>query len=218
MATLTLDEVDPALVRRLHDRAAAEGVSAEELHRRILARALGEPRAAIMAQAFRRLGELGFETTASAPGRSGPTPARSSERVRRRHEHCLGAHQGRQGRAGTDWIDRTEPRSLYLAATTIYEITLRPRAAAAGPQARPARSRLGARGDGRPFEDRILPLDEAAQRDGDGSWRGGENLWASRRRSSTPRSPRSPWSNGMTVVTRDRRGFGRLGCDLLVLD
>ena len=61
MATLTLDEVDPALVRRLHDRAAAEGVSAQELHRRILARALGEPRAANMAQAFRRLGELGFE-------------------------------------------------------------------------------------------------------------------------------------------------------------
>ena len=70
MATLTVDEVDPALVRRLHDRAAAEGVSAAELHRRILARALGEPKAANMAQAFRRLGELGFEL--KRPPQAGP--------------------------------------------------------------------------------------------------------------------------------------------------
>jgi plasmid stability protein len=62
MATLTVDEVDPALVRRLHDRAAAEGVSAEELHRRILARALGEPRTTQdLVDAFRELGRLGLE-------------------------------------------------------------------------------------------------------------------------------------------------------------
>ena len=62
MATLTLDEVDPALVRRLHDRAAAEGVSAEDLHRRILARALGEPRTGRdIVEAFRELGRLGLE-------------------------------------------------------------------------------------------------------------------------------------------------------------
>jgi plasmid stability protein len=62
MATLTVDEVDPALVRRLHDRAAAEGVSAEELHRRILARALGEPKTGRdIVEAFRELGRLGLE-------------------------------------------------------------------------------------------------------------------------------------------------------------
>src|SRR3954464_12037561 len=60
MATLTLDEVDPALVRRLHDRAAAEGVSAEDLHRRILARAL-EPATADLVRAFQEMGDLGFE-------------------------------------------------------------------------------------------------------------------------------------------------------------
>src|SRR4051812_44057121 len=62
MATLTLDEVDPALVRRLHDRAAAEGVSADELHRRILEWALGEPKTARdIVEAFQELGRLGLE-------------------------------------------------------------------------------------------------------------------------------------------------------------
>jgi plasmid stability protein len=82
MTTLVVGELDPALVRRLHRRAASEGVSAQELHRRILAEALPEPEGGEEARpeptgedivrAFRRLGELGLvierdETT--DPGR-----------------------------------------------------------------------------------------------------------------------------------------------------
>jgi plasmid stability protein len=73
MATLVVEELDPALVRRLHRRAAREGVPAQELHRRILAEALpepaegeearpdAEPTGEAIVRAIRRMGELGFE-------------------------------------------------------------------------------------------------------------------------------------------------------------
>jgi antitoxin FitA len=63
MAVLTVRNVEDELVRRLKRRAVEEGVSAEELHRRILRRALNGPRrtGADLAAALRKLGELGLE-------------------------------------------------------------------------------------------------------------------------------------------------------------
>jgi plasmid stability protein len=63
MAALTVRGLDDGLVRALKQRAAAEGVSAEELHRRILRRALARPQRSgeSLVQALRRLGELGLE-------------------------------------------------------------------------------------------------------------------------------------------------------------
>ena len=63
MATLTVRNIEDELVRSLKRRAVEEGVSAEELHRRILRRALTGPRrtGADLAAALRRLGELGLE-------------------------------------------------------------------------------------------------------------------------------------------------------------
>jgi plasmid stability protein len=63
MAALTVRNVDEELVRKLKQRAASEGVSAEELHRRILRRALARPQrtGSDLVQALRRLGELGLE-------------------------------------------------------------------------------------------------------------------------------------------------------------
>lgn len=63
MATLTVRHLDDELVQALERRAIEEGVSAEELHRRILRHALTGPRrsgAELMA-ALRRLGELGLK-------------------------------------------------------------------------------------------------------------------------------------------------------------
>ena len=61
MAALTVRKLDPALVRRLRVRAAEEGLSAEEMHRRILAQALQPgPTGSEIVRAFRRLGELGL--------------------------------------------------------------------------------------------------------------------------------------------------------------
>ena len=63
MAALTVRNIDDDLVRALKRRAVEEGVSAEELHRRILRRALKGPRrsGAELVAALRRLGELGLE-------------------------------------------------------------------------------------------------------------------------------------------------------------
>jgi plasmid stability protein len=63
MAVLTVRNVDEDVARNLKLRAAEEGVSAEELHRRILRRALTGPRrtGAELVAALRRLGELGLE-------------------------------------------------------------------------------------------------------------------------------------------------------------
>ena len=63
MAKLTVRKRDAALVRALKRRAALAGVSAEELHRRILRRALIGPRrtGADLTAALRRLGALGLE-------------------------------------------------------------------------------------------------------------------------------------------------------------
>ena len=63
MAVLTVRNLDAELVRTLKRRAVEEGLSAEELHRRILCRALTGPRrtGADLAAALRRLGELGLE-------------------------------------------------------------------------------------------------------------------------------------------------------------
>ncbi len=63
MAALTVRNLEDDLVRSLKRRAVEEGVSAEELHRRILRRALTGPRrtGADLAAALRRLGELGLE-------------------------------------------------------------------------------------------------------------------------------------------------------------
>jgi plasmid stability protein len=61
MAALTVRKLDPGLVHRLRRRAAEQGVSAEELHRRILERALDEPGSgAAIGRALRRMGKLGF--------------------------------------------------------------------------------------------------------------------------------------------------------------
>ena len=63
MAALTVRNVEDEVVRALKRRAVEEGVSAEELHRRILRRALKGPRrsGAELVAALRRLGELGLE-------------------------------------------------------------------------------------------------------------------------------------------------------------
>lgn len=63
MAVLTVRNVEDDIVRALKRRAVEEGVSAEELHRRILRRSLSGPRrtGAELVAALRRLGELGLE-------------------------------------------------------------------------------------------------------------------------------------------------------------
>jgi plasmid stability protein len=63
MPTLTVRKVEDEIVRTLKRRAAEAGISAAELHRRILRRALLAPRrsGAELVAALRRLGELGLE-------------------------------------------------------------------------------------------------------------------------------------------------------------
>lgn len=63
MAALTVRNIEDEVVRSLKRRAVEVGVSAEELHRRILRRALTGPRrtGSDLAAALRRLGELGLE-------------------------------------------------------------------------------------------------------------------------------------------------------------
>ena len=100
--------------------------------------------------------------------------------------------------------------------TTIYEITWGLEQLPPGRK----RTRLEAawEQDLRPvIADRVLPLDEAAAR----MW--GRLVGGGTRQGFTPPLLEAQIAaiaivNGMTVVTRDRRGFGRLGCDLLVLD
>jgi plasmid stability protein len=66
--TLTVRRVDASIVRRLRVRAAEQDVSAEELHRRILANALGDGRTvADLVNVLRRMGELGLGLDAPAP-------------------------------------------------------------------------------------------------------------------------------------------------------
>lgn len=62
MAALTVRNVEEELVRKLKRRAVEEGVSAEELHRRILRRALMGPRRSgtELVAALRKLGEIGL--------------------------------------------------------------------------------------------------------------------------------------------------------------
>lgn len=63
MATLSVHHLEDAIVQALERRAVEEGVSAEELHRRILRHALTGPRqsGAELVAALRRLVELGLE-------------------------------------------------------------------------------------------------------------------------------------------------------------
>ena len=62
MGVLTVRNIEDEIVRALKRRAVEEGVSAEELHRRILRRSLSGPRrtGAELVAALRRLGELGL--------------------------------------------------------------------------------------------------------------------------------------------------------------
>jgi plasmid stability protein len=71
MPTLTVRRVDASIARQLRVRAAEQDVSAEELHRRILADALGERKTvADLVRCLRRMGELGLDL--DAPAAEGP--------------------------------------------------------------------------------------------------------------------------------------------------
>jgi plasmid stability protein len=66
--TLTVRRVDASIARRLRVRAAEQDVSAEELHRRILADALGDGRTvADLVNVLRRMGELGLDLDTPPP-------------------------------------------------------------------------------------------------------------------------------------------------------
>jgi plasmid stability protein len=68
MPTLTVRRVDAAIVRRLRVCAAEQDLSAEELHRRILARALGDHGSVTdLVGTLRRMGELGLDLDTPAP-------------------------------------------------------------------------------------------------------------------------------------------------------
>jgi plasmid stability protein len=68
MPTLTVRRVDEAIARRLQIRAAEQDVSAEELHRRILAEALGERKTvADLVRSLRRMGDLGLDLDVPTP-------------------------------------------------------------------------------------------------------------------------------------------------------
>lgn len=70
MPTLTVRRVDAAIARRLRVRAAEQDLSAEELHRRILAEALGDGRTVTdLVRSLRRMGALGLDL--DAPTREG---------------------------------------------------------------------------------------------------------------------------------------------------
>ena len=70
MPTLTVRRVDAWIARQLRIRAAEQDVSAEELHRRILADALGERKTvADLVRSLRRMGELGLDL--DSPAREG---------------------------------------------------------------------------------------------------------------------------------------------------
>ena len=66
--TLTVRRVDASIARRLRIRAAEQDLSAEELHRRILADALGDKRTVEdLVRSLRRMGELGLDLEESPP-------------------------------------------------------------------------------------------------------------------------------------------------------
>ncbi len=114
-----------------------------------------------------------------------------------------------------DWALSVPGHRLYLAAPVVYEIL---RGILRLPDgARRRRMELGWSERIEPlFRGRVLPLDTAAA-----------SLWArltvdGERGGHTPPVLDSQiaaiaMTHGMTVVTRDQRGFGRLGCKLLLL-
>jgi plasmid stability protein len=70
MPTLTVRRVDASIARRLRIRAAEQDVSAEELHRRILADALGEKKTVadlVRSLRWMWMGELGLDLDAPTP-------------------------------------------------------------------------------------------------------------------------------------------------------
>lgn len=114
-----------------------------------------------------------------------------------------------------DWVLSVPGHRLYLAAPVIYEILRGIMRLPDG--ARRRRMELAWTNRAEPlFKGRILPLDTAAAA-----------LWArltvdAERRGLTPPVLDSQIAaiamvHGMTVVTRDQRGFGALGCKLLLL-
>lgn len=105
---------------------------------------------------------------------------------------------------------------LHLAAPVVYELLHGIFRLPHG--ARRRRLQLAWENEALPvFEGRVLPLDVAAA-----------EIWAILTADGERRGRKPPlldcqiaaiaMANRMTVVTLDRRGFGDLGCDLLVLD
>jgi predicted nucleic acid-binding protein len=115
-----------------------------------------------------------------------------------------------------EWIAQQAADELYLAATVVYELT---RGIVRLPPGR-RREAMELALDQRvlpAFEGRILPLDTKAAQVWAQLVAGGEN------RGFIPpfldaQIAAIAMAHSMTVVIRDRRGFGRLGCDLIVLD
>jgi toxin FitB len=114
-----------------------------------------------------------------------------------------------------EWVSGQELAALYLASTVVYETA---RGILRMPPSR-RRERLSLLWDQRlmpMFAGRALALDAPAAR-----------VWAqitvtAERRGRTPplldsQIAAAAVARGMTVVTLDRRGFGELGCGLLVL-
>jgi predicted nucleic acid-binding protein len=114
-----------------------------------------------------------------------------------------------------DWVLSVPGHRLFLAAPVVYELL---RGVLRLPDgARRRRVELAWTDETEPlFRGRILPLDATAA-----------SLWArvtvdAERRGLTPpvldgQIAAIAMANGMTVVTRDQRGFGALGCKLLFL-
>jgi predicted nucleic acid-binding protein len=117
--------------------------------------------------------------------------------------------------AATGWMSTQRVGDLYLAAPVVYEIVRGFLRLPAGPKR--DRLELAWRGQTLPmFERRVLSLDAAAA-----------TTWARLMAEGEGRGRKPPLldcqiaaiaiENRMTVVTLDRRGFGELGCGLLVL-
>lgn len=113
------------------------------------------------------------------------------------------------------WVDGRRSADLFVAATILYEVTYGPTRLRHGRK----RERLEAAREDEVtplFGERALPLDAAAAR----TW--GRITVEAERRGRTPPLLDSQIAaiaaaHRMTVVTLDRRGFGDLGCELLVL-
>ena len=117
--------------------------------------------------------------------------------------------------AAAEWVSSTPGHHLYLAAPIVYEVL---RGILRLPEgARRRRLELAWQNQAQPlFKDRVLPLDATAA-----------SLWAQLTVEGEHKGRTPPVldsliaaiaiANGMTVVTRDRRGFASLGCKLLLL-